>query len=106
MVSKERKFECIMTILIEKLACVRLWQEKLVRTAELMGFSLRDVDCGLAYAIAMSGGALPCDVGPISWHATRGELGVGQAAVIEDSYRRIIEDFPIDLMKAHAAAFR
>jgi hypothetical protein len=105
MVSKERILSAIGANL-QALSGLRCKQENLIQFAEMLGFSLRNVDQGLSHTIVMGGATGWGETWPLHWQEARRFLNSEQVCEIEQAYSRIIEDFPKDLKQAHSNVFK
>src|SRR5579863_8598995 len=104
MASKRQILECVNNNLTA-LSGLRGTQENLIAFAELLRFSLKDIEQGLSHAIVMGGATGPGDTWPLGWQDARNSLSAEQVKAIEEAYLRIIESFPQELKKNHAAVF-
>ena len=105
MVSVERILSSISANL-QALSGLRDKQENLIQFAEMLAFSLRDVDQGLSHVVVMGGATGPGETWPLHWQQARALLSSEQVGQIEQAYSRIIEDFPEDLKQAHQNVFK
>jgi hypothetical protein len=103
-VSPDRICDCISRRL-QSLTRQRSSQENLLRFAESLGFTLRDVDRCLSHAIPMGGASGRGDVWPLDWYEARGRLNPDHVLFFEGAFRRIVDQFPHDLKEQYPKLF-
>jgi hypothetical protein len=104
MIGQREILSCV-TNNLQSLSFSRQKQEILVEFGEMLGFSVKDVDQGLAHIVVMGGAIGRGETWPLGWRDARLHLSAEQVSAIEAEYLKIVDGFPQDLKDGHPKVF-